>query len=269
MNYKKALTSLALAGSLAFGGNALAQEGGLEEKLQGGNQPRQEQVEDLRVTSAEATLNKDISQVKDEYNIEVSYQISVRGGPSIYRLTDLTDGKVLGSVELRRTNYFPGQNKWLYHQGELQEKLGKILKTPKDQLKRLVKSKRVLYEDIKNLEKEMGISCYDPNALPLEERIPDGERQILYVTTEFFDGNFYSSSEQMGVVSVNVSEHIPGRTNYSEESVYQRGDLKKSIMQNKELFSAYVKRVLHNAQHSDENSFRHLDWDAKATELTK
>lgn len=42
---KKVALYSALIGSLAFGGNALVQEGGLEGKLQGGNQPRQEQVQ--------------------------------------------------------------------------------------------------------------------------------------------------------------------------------------------------------------------------------
>ncbi len=56
MNYKRALATLALAGSLAFGGNALAQEGGLEGKL-GGNQPRQEQVQkDYTEAQARAIL---------------------------------------------------------------------------------------------------------------------------------------------------------------------------------------------------------------------
>ena len=56
---KKAALYTALVGSLALGGNALAQKDGLEAKLQGGNQPRQEQVvENTYVSKIQAVFEK-------------------------------------------------------------------------------------------------------------------------------------------------------------------------------------------------------------------
>ncbi len=222
----------------------------------------------LKVASAREALTKDIDRVREANNIDAEYVISITGGPDIYSLVDLSDGGKIGTVMLRRSDYYPGADEKLYHGGDLQEKLEEMLMTPMEQLKRLVESDRLLYDDIRRLKADLGVLCYKPTAWSQEERIPDGERQILIATTEFSDGHCYISSEGIGVVFVNISEYIPGRHDYPDGTIYREGELRQEFSNDRELVSAYVERALNNARHLEPTiSLERIDWVGKCQKI--
>jgi len=167
---------------------------------------------------------------------------------------------------LRTAEFYPGDANLLYHKRELPEKMEEMLQIPRVELKRLVKSNTILYEDIQRVKADLGIYCYKPTAFPIKDRILEGKKQILIVTTEFFGKDTYTSSEEIGTVAVNVSEYVSGRRNYPEERIYQAGELKRTLFEEDKLLLAYLERVLHNAKHQYPASTSH-NWKKTAKDL--
>ncbi|MGV8087145.1 MAG: hypothetical protein ACP5N1_05950 [Candidatus Woesearchaeota archaeon] len=225
----------------------------------------------LKVIAARDALISDIDQVKNLYNVQTNYLISIMGGPSIYNLTDLDDKKDIGIIMLERSDYYPGSDECLYYKGELQKKLVEMLQTPKIQLKKLVESNEILATDIKELEEFWGASFYVPHALPLEERILNGQKQLLNLTTELYDARYYNSSNPVGKLYVNISEYVPGKNYYADDSIYKKGDLQKELVKDSKLFSAYIKNVLSNVVYSGiyASSVKKIQWELRATNLKR
>jgi hypothetical protein len=230
-----------------------------------------ENESDLKVVVAKNALISDIAQVQSSNNIQTKYIISIMGGPSIYGLTDLEDNKNIGSIMLERSDYYPGSDKFIYHQGELQKKLDEMLQTPKIQLKKLVESNEVLNSDITELEEVWGVYPYQPRALLLAERTLNGQKQILNLTTDLYTATRYDSSDMIGKLYVNISEYIPGKNDYPDDSIYKKGDLQKEFVKDSEVFSKYIKNVLSNVSYSElfGGHAKKIPWELRATSLKR
>ncbi len=123
----------------------------------------------------------------------------------------------------------------------------------KAQMKNLEKARKAFRQDNEILEGSLGIRFYNPNALSLKEQFPDAKKQLLFATTEYCgdpsnkkEWGYMSSNMLLDNVLQNTFSYIPGRTDYSEGTVYKDGDLKHFILDNKEVFDALRARAEHN-----------------------
>jgi len=223
-----------------------------------------------KVNTSRLILLEDIAKIESLNNIQVKYVVSIRGGPSIYNLMDLDDKKNMGLIMLGRSDYYPGSDDFLYQRNELQKKLGEMLQTPKVQLKKLVESDEILCKDMEEVTALLGVDFYKPRGLPLEKRILNKQKQILNVTSELYSKNMYTSSVQIGVIEVRISEYIPGRYEYSNDAIYQHGELEQVFKQDSKLFLTYAKNVLYNQQYVElYNSGKKVQWDIRVTNLKR
>jgi len=103
---KKTALYLALIGSLAFGGIATAQEGGLEGKLRSGNQPRHEQVVKQRLPK---DIYEDAKRAHKQGNLEEALELYAK---STYFLKAAEVSLQLGRPEQARDFYLDAGDRW-------------------------------------------------------------------------------------------------------------------------------------------------------------
>jgi hypothetical protein len=128
--------------------------------------------------------------------------------------------------------------------------IGASKEEAKARIERLEQARKDFVEDADALEAEFGVSMYDPNALPLNERFPDGGmKQRIYATTEycFKDGGYISSRELSYDIKLNTSEYVAGRSDYSEDKIYRKGDAKKALLDDPALLGKLKERAAENA----------------------
>jgi hypothetical protein len=131
---------------------------------------------------------------------------------------------------------------------------------------RLEQARKDFTDDIHTLEAEFGVDMHDPNALSLENRFPGKVKQRVYVTAELCEphtdkqgrtGIYISSSEPLSRdTQLNTFSYIPGRKDYSEATIYQKGDARKTLLSDPELRQALEQRAAINARYC---SFRRSD----------
>lgn len=102
------------------------------------------------------------------------------------------------------------------------------------------------------MEEKWGLHFYVPSALPTEELFPENGAKIrLFATAEACSAEYYyKSSENLSrEVTANTFLTVPGRTDYSEGTVYKKGDLQKILSDNPELKLKLLMRAQQNATH--------------------
>jgi len=142
-------------------------------------------------------------------------------------------------------------------------------KTPKAQHLALIQANKDFYQDRERLEEKFGLTFYQPNALPDSKRFPGSGSEMLYATMEkCFKGGGSSSGEQLGTLNINTTEYIFGRQGYSENTIYQPGDLEKAFKKNRALLKEVVLTSKGNQNHCHSDYSRH-DWEKMNENLKK
>jgi hypothetical protein len=200
----------------------------------------------------------EIEKAKVFYNVNVTKEnYSCKCGNEYYKVVNASNNKTLGVLEFGHSH---GAEP--YTPGKLIEKVQNLLRTPREVLEEIVDAESVLYDDIKEFRKLTGIHCYVPNALPVHKRTRNNKEQGLYTTTElYFDNGWYSSSESFGIVWVGLTEHVPGKEEYSSDEIYKKGDLIRAFLKDEELIKSYKKAVDLNSKNQKKESVKYSDKD--------
>lgn len=119
-------------------------------------------------------------------------------------------------------------------------------------------------DDNEALESEWGVFFYAPSALSLAVQFPHGTKQLMYMTAPSRNSSSDLLSES---VLINTTSYIPARTDYSEGTIYKKGDLKKLVFGNKDLFEAFKKRAAKNAVDIGYDKYADLNWVTIAARL--
>lgn len=188
-----------------------------------------------------ATEAEAISQLKQNHGVDVSRSpMQPMCGGIEFEVKDL-DGSTLAWLEIDRVKIG----------GSLIFETERLLETPKEQLKALQNAAQVFHKDEQALEEDLGIHFYHPAAFALEARFPQKAKQALFATAEMCGpnenrGTWIASSRIFGTLLINTYEYIPGRTNYSADTVYRKGDLQKALFADGKLLQSYKERIANN-----------------------
>ena len=183
-------------------------------------------------TSGLSNITEDeaIKTIRKNFNVEVkrSELQSMCGG--IHFDVKEQDGTQLAWIEVDAPDHLGAA---------LLRDVSELLKTPRAQLKALRASRKILLDDMDELEKEFGITFYDPSALPTETRFPNKTKQLLEAVCRY-------GGTRVGKITVNVSEYVPGRSEYPSETVYHKGELKETFLKDAQLLQSYREMVKNN-----------------------
>jgi hypothetical protein len=235
LKYAYILALAALSMSFAVSSTSLACGGGIGWAKPTDSTPK--------VTTASV-----ISKVSKTQSVEIqkSKAESMCGDDYDYFINDAATKKYLGSVPVPRSADRANDGRYL------DVRLQQILSVPREQLLALGGKGQVFYDDTEALEKDLGFSAYVPDALPIEQRYLDADQSYLvYLTIEKqCSANGYESpGNVVENFPIKTIEFIPGRTDYSANTIYQKGDLKKAILANPKIMDALKKRVASNVQY--------------------
>lgn len=188
-----------------------------------------------------------ISSAKMELGLEVKKsELQSRCGSDLdFSVVDIATGKSVGSIPVPRQAEQANDGRYL------QVRLEQMMQTPRQQLIAITGASRIFYDDVEGLNEDLGIGAYVPNALPIEQRTENnGQNYLVYVNIDAYCSGQYQESPSLVFrgMAIKTLEYIPSRTDYSASAIYQKGDLKKTILGNTEIMTEIKKRIASNAQ---------------------
>lgn len=196
--------------------------------------------------------------------LEKRHKIKIRRSAAQYRCGrdtnyDILDekGDLLVVVPIPETDGQP-------HPGLLTARVNHVMRTPKADLRRLIVAHETFMRDVADIHEDYGIRFYHPNALPLNDRMPGGQRYRLYATSEecsevpASEGReahkrYSSASMITDEFFVDVAEYTPARTLYRPEEVYREGQLRAYLIRNPNVLRKMAERSDGNRQHCTGN----------------
>ncbi len=168
---------------------------------------------------------------------EARYGVSVTCGPSSgskqYLLVADGDGTPLGALDAYRDEAAAAVAK----------RLSGMLSLGREKLKSLTAAHEALLEDMRRLDAEYHVDAGFPTALANSVRYPDNQAQLLGLGMPDCSGGGYQSTTPLGRLAVKVSEYLPGRDEYGDDSIYKKGDLQVAFAADAGLQASYAARV--------------------------
>lgn len=174
------------------------------------------------------------------------------GGDIDYTVVDTNSGKALGTIPVPRQSESANDGR------TLSVRLQQLLQASRTEIVELENARRIFYDDVEGLKEDLGIGAYVPNAYPIEQRTQNnGQDYLVFVNIDGFCSEGYQERPSLVYqgLAIKTLEYIPGRTDYSAKSIYQKGDLKRAIIGNTEVMAEIKKRVASNAQFCADDNF--------------
>ncbi len=199
--------------------------------------------------------------VGQKYDVLLDYFASSSCcGEDFYNVTDSTSGVSLGQFDVSMSADYK----------EFEQTFSEWMSAGKDVLAELSNAQNQLTSDLMYLRNETGVTFYQPNVFPVEERTVDnGRKQIVYVVMFHCIESNYSNSAAVvadGMLEVPISEHIPGRTNYGGVEFYQSGDFVKAFQQDQGMVDDLKDKLSDNSLNGC-NNYGFNDWENSANYL--
>lgn len=202
-------------------------------------------------SSSDMLLDEVITKAKVELGLLVSMSPfqEACGSNVIFKIDDKDSGKLLTYLLSS-----PGPNDRDLNKG-LWQQIQELSKVPREQLFALQHAKSTFHQDTKGLEKEFSISALAQAGKGSNQSRTNPDHQeflIDIVTKGFCDEKQRGSHGQVYKdLPIKTIEYIPGRINYAPETIYQAGDLRKSIFNNSKALAAIKERIMMNIQYCE------------------
>jgi len=139
----------------------------------------------------------------------------------------------------------------------LKIRVEQLLKTPMDTLLKIMTANKLFHDEAKQMEDNYGVYFNIPQTISLSKKINEGKELVVAVT-----GN---NTEINSKIYVGLVEYIPGKETYSDQELYQKGELLQIVKTT--LLPELKKRASRNIKSNPESSSK--DWKVILDNLNK